>query len=93
MCKQPNGPVLKSLKTKLSGPKSEKKVAGQNFVFRFGVGPKFLFIFRTGLGPKFQFLFRADPVPNFFFLYFGPRLQPCGPCKPLVRERIASAFN
>ena len=40
MCKQLNGPILKSFKTKLSGPKSEKALAGlgQNFVFRFGPG-------------------------------------------------------
>ena len=43
MCKQLNGPVLKSLKTKQSGPKSEKNA---------GLGPKFQFLFRALAGPE-----------------------------------------
>ena len=40
MCKQLNGPVLKSLKTKRSGPKWEKQIvgSGQNFLLCFGLG-------------------------------------------------------
>ena len=43
-----NGPVLKSLKTKRSGPKSEKKIG------RAGLVPKFQFPFRAGPGPVWQ---------------------------------------
>ena len=68
MCKQLNRSFLKSLKSKLSGPKSEKKLAG----------PKFCILFRAG--PKFKFLFQTRSGTNFFSLFrIGPKLQPCGP--------------
>ena len=79
MCKQLNGPILKSFKTQLSGPKAEKKLAGpgtgQNIVFRLN---------RAGLELKFQFLFRARRyLAEIFFLYFGstwPNPEKSGPC-------------
>ena len=64
MCKQLNGSVLKSLKTKRSGPKLEKNWAGPVFLFGFGPG-------RAGLGLKFQFLFRAGTGPKFSLLRAG----------------------
>ena len=57
ICKQLNGPVLKSLKTKRSVPKLEKNLAK---IFYF-------FLCRAELGPKFQFLFRAARAEIFFF--------------------------
>ena len=77
--------VLKSLKTKRSGRKSKKKLAGpgpgQNCVFGFGpgrAGPgSEISISLSGLsrlGRKFQFLFRAGQRPNrnFFGAGSGP---------------------
>ena len=49
-----NGPVLKSLKTKRSGPKSEKKLAW--------LEPKFQFLFRAG--PRLQPCRPAGPGPE-----------------------------
>ena len=88
MCKQLNGPVLKSLKIKRSGPKSEKKI---------GVSltrDKILYFVSAGLGQKFGFLFRTEiliwPGPKFFSLLraeiavmrAGP--EKSGPCRPLL---------
>ena len=79
ICKQLNGPVLKSLKSSFLGRFSEKKNwpgPGQNFVFRFRPGRVLVEISislsgRTGLEPKFQFSFRARPVSdqNFNFSF------------------------
>ena len=44
ICQQLNGPVLKSLKPKRSGPKSKKNGLA-------GTRPKFQYLFRAGPGP------------------------------------------
>ena len=76
MCKQLNGSVLKSLKSKRFGPKSEKKIgrdlakilyfaSGQARPARAGLnsGRIFNFSFVLGrLGQKFQFRFQAEMV-------------------------------
>ena len=72
MYKQLNGPILKSLKTKRSGPKSEKKGgpgSGQNFVFRFRPARARTEIINfpsrwVGFRPKFFSLLRAGPEFN-----------------------------
>ena len=68
ICKQLNGPVLKSLKPRCLGRNWKKKLAGsgQNSVLRFGSG-------RAGLGSKFQFSFRDVPGSDINFNFsFGP---------------------
>ena len=65
ICKQLNGPVLKSLK-----PSCLSRNQKKNWLGRARPGPKLCISFQAGLGlePKFQFLFRVRP-----------RLYPCGP--------------
>ena len=72
MCKQLNGSVLKSLKSKWSGLKLEKKIG------RAEPGPKFcIFFFRDGpgLGRNFNFPFgpgQARAEREISYRYFGP---------------------
>ena len=74
MCKQLNGPVLKSLNPKPSGPKSNnKKCPGQaqaeisiSLSRRPGPRPKFLFLSRSGQAETtvMQSPFSLGPVPG-----------------------------
>ena len=85
--KQLNGPVLKLLKLKLSGPIFGKKISWDRakilyFVSgRVGLGPKFQFPFRAGSGSDLNFNFSFGPSPgqNFIFRFrlahLGPKFQ------------------
>ena len=101
MCKQLNGPVLKLLKTKQSGPKSGKK----NWPGRAGPGPKFCNSFRAEPGrarTEISTFLSAGTGPGLnFYLYFvvgrdcshtgrsrhGP--EKSSPCRPLVGVHVS----
>ena len=79
MCKQLNGPVLKSLKPSCLSRYRKKKIGlaglGLKFQFPFRAGPKFQFSFRAGQGQNLNFNFSFGPDrarSEFFSLYFGP---------------------
>ena len=85
-CNHLNGPVLKSVKLKRSGPKSEKNLTrlgpSQNDVFCFGLGlarNKILFLLRAKSGLDSSHAGPGLKIPARAHIYSSPMLNPVYP--------------
>ena len=79
MCYELNRSVLKSLKSKRSGLKSEKNWSGKDFVLCSRLESKISLFF--WVGPKFLSLVRAGPKP-----------EKSSPCRPVLQLHMLTEF-
>ena len=80
MCKQLNGPVLKSLKPSYLGRNRKKNWPG-----RVKPGPKFCILFQAGPGSGRNFNLSFGPGPDRNFNFFSSRAGPRPKIFPLLR--------